>query len=102
MCDYKSTKQLDGSNKMLMEEKFTKYIEAKFPCDGKRGTSGVIRAAYADKIKQYLKNPKKFAKEFCYFVRKKNFRTFELPSLGLKDVLVIPRSENKEAQINIS
>ena len=81
-----------------MEEKFTEYIEAKFPCDGKCGTSGVIRATYADKIKQYLKNPKKFAKEFRirYSVRKKIFRTFELPSLGLKDVSVIPRSENKE------
>ena len=90
MCDYKSTKQLDGSNKILMEEKFTEYIEAKFPCDGKRGTSGAIRAAYADKIKQCLKNP---AKEFRYFVRKKKIRTFELPSLGLKDVLVIPRKQ---------
>ena len=85
-----------------MEEKFTEYIEAKFPCDGKRGTSGVIRAAYADKIKQYLTNPEKFAKEFRYFVRKKNFRTFELPSLGLKlRRFVIPRSENEEVQLFI-
>ena len=80
----------------LIEEKFAQYIKAKFPSDGKRGSSGVIHAAYADKIKQCLKDPEKFPKEFRYFVRKKNFRTFELPSLGLKDVLVIPRSENKE------
>ena len=64
-----------------------------------RDYSGVICAAYADKIKQRLKNPDKFSKGFRYFVRKKNFLTFELPSLGLKDVLVIPRSENKEAQL---
>ena len=79
-----------------MEERFTQYIEAKFPADGKRGTSGVIHAAYAEKIKQCLKNPDKFSKGFRFFVREKNFRTFELPSLGLKDVLVIPRSKNKE------
>ena len=84
-----------------MEEKFIQYIEAKFPSDGKRGTSGVIHVAYADKIKQCLKNPNNFSKEFRFFVRKKKFRTFELPSLGLKDVLVIPRSENKEVQFNI-
>ena len=57
----------------LMEEKFTPYIEAKFPSYGERGTSGVIHAAYADKIKQYLKDPEKFPKEFRYFVRKKFF-----------------------------
>ena len=46
-----------------MEGKFTQYIEAKFPSDGKRGTSGVIHAAYADKIKQcILKIPTIFQK----------------------------------------
>ena len=40
-----------------MEEKFTQYIEAKFLSDGKRGTSGVVHAVYADKMKQCLKNP---------------------------------------------
>ena len=82
-----------------MEQKFSEYVEAKFPSDGERGTSGVIHAAYANKIKQCLKNPENFPKEFRYFVRKKNFRYFELPSLGLKDVLVTPRSENKEVQL---
>ena len=81
-----------------MEQKFTEYVEAKFPSDGKRGTSGA-HAAYANKIKQCLKNAENFRKEFRYFVRKKNFRTFELPSLGLKDVLVIPRSENKKVKL---
>ena len=73
----------------LMKEMFTQYIEDKFPSDGKHGTSVVIHAAYAGKIKQCLKDPKKFPKEFLYLVRKKNFQTFELPSLGLKDVFLI-------------
>ena len=52
------------SLKDLMEENFTQYIEIKFPSDGKRGTSGVIHAAYADKIKQCIKNLNNFPKEF--------------------------------------
>ena len=52
----------------LMEEEFTHavatYTEAKFPSDGKRGTSGVIHAAYAEKIKKCLKNPNKFPKHY--------------------------------------
>ena len=50
-----------------MEGKFTQYIEAKFPSDGKRGTiaSGVIHAAYAHKIKQCIfKIPTIFQKNF--------------------------------------
>ena len=54
-----------------MEEKSTQYIEAKFPSDGKRGTSGVKHAAYAHKIKQCIKNPENFPKEFRYFVERK-------------------------------
>ena len=33
--------------------------------------------------------------------KKEIFQTFKLPSLGLKDVLVIPRSENKEVSMVI-
>ena len=40
-----------------MEGKFTQYIEEKFPSDGKRRTSGIIHTPYAEKIKQYIKNP---------------------------------------------
>ena len=84
-----------------MEEKFTQYIEVKFLSDGKQGTSEVVCTAYADKIKQCLKNPDKFLKGFHYFIRKKNFQTFVPPSSGLKDALVIPRNENKEVQYYI-
>ena len=86
---------------LSMEEKFNQYIDARFPPGGKRGTSGVIHAAFAEQIKQCIKNPgsDQFTKEFRYFVKKKKFRTFELPSLGIKNVLVIPRSENKEVYV---
>ena len=58
--DYKSTKQLDGSNKILMEQKFTEYIEAKFLCDGKCGISGVMQT----KLSNVLKILKSLQKSF--------------------------------------
>ena len=66
----------------------------KIPPEQKRSTSGVIYAAFGEKIKKCLKNPEVFPKEFRHYVKKKNFRVFEIPYLGLKDVLVIPRSES--------
>ena len=79
---------------MQMEQRFQEHVKRKFPPEQKRSTSGVIYAAFGKKIKKYLKNPEVFPKEFRHYVKKKNFRVFEIPSLGLKDVLVIPRSES--------
>ena len=45
----------------LMEQKFAQYIEAKFPSDGNRGTSGVIHAAYANNV---LRIQKSFQRSF--------------------------------------
>ena len=73
-----------------MEEKFNDYLYKKFPAHKKRGTSGVFHVEFGRKIKDCLRNPESFSTQFRHYVRKKKFRTFELPSLGLKDVLVIP------------
>ena len=70
------------------------YVKKKFPPDQKRSTSGVIYAAFGEKIKNCLKNPELYSKEFRHYVNKKKFRVFEILSIGLKDVLVIPRSES--------
>lgn len=77
-----------------MEERFEEHFRKKFPPDQKRGTSGVIHSAFGEKIKNCLKNPELFSKEFRHYVKKKKFRVFEIPSIGLKDVLVLPRSES--------
>ena len=86
-------------NAIQMEERFEEHVKKKFPPDEKRGTSGVCYAAFGDKIKKCLKNPELFSKEFRFYVKKKKFRVFEIPSLGLKDVLVIPRSESDKQVI---
>ena len=77
-----------------MEQRFEEHVKRKFPPEQKRSTSGVIYAAFGEKIKKCLKNPEVFSKEFRHYVKKKNFRVFEIPSIGLKDVLVIPRPES--------
>lgn len=77
-----------------MEQRFEEHVKRKFPPQQKRSTSGVFYAAFGEKIKKCLKNPEVFSKEFRHYVKKKNFRVFEIPSIGLKDVLVIPRSES--------
>ena len=81
-------------NATRMEERFEEYVKKKFPRDQKRSTSGVMYAAFGEKIKNCLKNPELYSKEFRHHVKKKKFRVFEIPSIGLKDVLVIPRSES--------
>ena len=58
--------------------------EEKIPPDEKRSTSGVISAAFGEKIKKCLKNPELFSKEFRHYVKKKKFRVFEMPSIDLK------------------
>ena len=79
-----------------MEQRFKEHVKKKFPPEQKRSTSGVIYAAFGEKIKNCLKNPEPFSKQFRHYVKKKNFRVFEIPSVGLKDVLVIRRSESDE------
>ena len=77
-----------------IEQRLEEHVKRKFSLEQKCSTSGVIYAAFDEKIKKCLKNPEVFFKEFRHYVKKKNFRVFEIPSIGLKDVLVIPRSES--------
>ena len=85
---------MQSHNNVMMEERFEEHMKKKSPPDEKCSTSDVISAAFGAKIKKYLKNPELFSKEFRRYVKKKKFRVFEIPSIGLKDVLVITRSES--------
>ena len=79
-----------------MSSGFEAYISSKFPSDGKRGTSGVLHAAFGEKVKRCLCDPSSVDKNFRFLVKKRGFQLLDLPSLGLKDVLVVPRQEDKE------
>ena len=85
-----------------MAAAFEQYISSKFPSDGKRGTSGVLHAAFGEKVKSCLRDPSSVDKNFRFLVKKRGFQLLDLPSLGLKDVLVVARQEDKEVSCSKS
>ena len=78
-----------------MQEVFKRFVSERFPVDAKRGTSGVVRAAFAQKIIHALKDPAAVDKNLRFYVKKNGFRLLDMPSLGVHNVLVLPR-EDKE------
>ena len=85
-----------------MAAAFEVYISSKFPNDGKRGTSGVLHAAFGEKVKSCLRDPSSVDKNFRFLVKKRGFQLLDLPSLGLKDVLVVARQDDKEVSCSKS
>ena len=71
------------------EKEFRTFLAEKFP-SVKRGTSGVF---HGDKIKAAIKDPLSVDKNMRFFVKKKGFQILNIPSLGARDVLVIPVKE---------
>ena len=84
-----------------MAAAFEQYISSKFPNDGnsKRGTSGVLHAAFGEKVKSCLRDPSSVDKNFRFLVKKRGFQLLDLPSLGLKDVLVVARQEDEVSYV---
>ena len=74
------------------EKEFRTFLAEKFP-SVKRGTSGVFHKEFGDKIKAAIKDPSSVDKNMRFFVKKKGFQILNIPSLGARDVLVIPVKE---------
>ena len=75
----------------MSEAEFNTYLEERFPTAGKRSTSGTIRASLSAKISAVIRNPAAAGdKNFRFFVKKHGFQLLDLPSLGMKDVLIVP------------
>ena len=55
-----------------------------------RGTSGVFYKDFGDKIKAAIKDPSSVDKNLRFFVKKSGFQISNIPSLGARDVLVVP------------
>ena len=75
-----------------IERKFRTFLAEKFP-SVKKGTSGVFHKEFGDKIKAAIKDPSSVDKNSRFFVKKKGFQILNIPSLGARDVLVIPVKE---------
>ena len=81
------------------ESAFRQYLENAFPIDGKRTRSAVIRQALAEKIASYLKGSAQNSdKIFRHFVKKSGFELLDLPSVGIRDALVVRVKEEHKVK----
>ena len=77
----------------MTEAEFDRYIQERFPTAGKRSTSGIIRRSFGAKIAEVLRNPAAGDKNLRFYIKKHGFQLLDLPSLGMKDVLVVTARE---------
>ena len=83
----------------IMEQTFQAFISERYPTDDdKRSTSGVIRNSFGQVIIRALKTPA-VDKSLRFYVKKHRFQLLDLPSLGVKEVLVVPVKEDVEVRI---
>ena len=75
------------------KSEFLKYLESSFPPDGKRSRSAVIYRTYHERILSHLRGSLDADKHFRYLVKKSGFCLLDLPTGGLRDVLVVPVKE---------
>ena len=72
---------------------FEKFVQQKFPPDSKRGSSGVFHKAFGEKVKAAINDSSSADKHLRFFVKKNMLQLLDLPSLGARDVLVVPAKE---------
>ena len=84
---------MQSHDNAMMEERFEEHVKKKFPPDEKGSTSSVISAAFGEKIRN-VRILNCFLRSFGTMSRRKNSGYLKCHlAIGLKDVLVIPRSE---------
>ena len=66
------------------------FLPRSFP---QRGTSGVFYKDCGEKIKAAIKDPSSADKNLRYFIKKSGFQILNIPSLGARDVLVVPAKQ---------
>ena len=80
------------------DESFLCYLESTFPPDAKRSRSAVIRKALAKRIVNHLKGLEHGDKAFRHFVKKSCFQLLDLPSMGIRDALVVKLNQEKQVR----
>ena len=75
----------------MTEAEFNRYLEERFPTDAKRSTNGIFRSSFGARIADIVRNPTAGDKNIRCYVKKHRFQLLDLPSLGMKDVLIVPR-----------
>ena len=91
----------DGKLEDSSSTLFQTYLDNMFPPEAKRTHSAVIWQRLADKIVRYLKDPGE-DKNFRHFVKKSGFELLDLPSLGVRDALVVKVKQDKKVSSHIA
>ncbi|KAL5468953.1 hypothetical protein EMCRGX_G030114 [Ephydatia muelleri] len=74
------------------EKEFGIFLSEKFSSTN-RGTNGVFYKDFRDNIKAAKKDPSSVDKNLRFFVKKSGFQILNIPSLGARDVLVVPAKQ---------
>ena len=81
-----------------MVAEFNSYVCGRAPSVWREEkTSGVIRASFGARILNVLRDPASGDKNLLFYINKHKFPLLDLPTLGMKDVLVVP---GQESQVN--
>eukprot|EP00731_Ephydatia_muelleri_P025547 Em0017g630a len=75
---------------------FGEYVDSLFPIGGKCSRSVVIRQDFAKRIVDHLKGKQDPDASFRHFVKKGGFALLDIPSAGIRDVLVVSLKEEKQ------
>eukprot|EP00731_Ephydatia_muelleri_P004943 Em0002g1119a len=75
---------------------FEEYVDSLFPIGGKRSRSAVIRQDFAKRIVDHLKGKQDPDASFRHFVKKGGFALLDMPSAGIRDVLVVSLKEEEQ------
>ena len=81
---------------------FKDYVDESFSVGAKRTRSAIIRQVYTDRIVSFLKGgSNETDKNFRHSVKKNGFQLLDLPEAGLRDVLVVKVSEEKQVSCSV-
>ena len=90
----KDGRQRDGSRVDDRENIFQDFLRERFPSDKCR-TSGVYHQAFGERVVKALKDSLSCNKNFRFWIKKKGFKLLDIPSLGAREVLVVPVKEKE-------
>ena len=79
---------------------FGEYVDSLFPIGGKCSRSVVIRQDFAKRIVDHLKGKQDPDASFRHFVKKGGFALLDIPSAGIRDVLVVSLKEEKQVRFH--
>ena len=96
----KADSEGEMSTSEAQAELFSQYMNGRFSKE-KQSTSGVILTEFGVRIINCLRNPSIVDKNFRLMVKKCGFKLMDIPSLGLKEVLVALVKGKQQVRIQL-